>query len=98
MAWVLFFLCAYFGQSPQKPITLEAKADLFERRLQERHDHEGFIRSSELAHPGDLTSASLPPSDNDGLWTSIYVGAAAFRYAVTKQPEARQRARRSTAP
>jgi hypothetical protein len=99
MALLLFLLAACMDQSPRKPenltITLEAKADVFERRLQERHDHEGFIRSSEMTRPGDLTTASLPPSDNDGLWTSIYVAAEAFRYAVTKLPEARQRARRS---
>jgi len=100
MALALVLLVAVsLGHSPQRsesrPMTLEAKADLFERRLQERHDYEGFIRSSELARPGDLASAILPPSDNDGLWTSIYVGAEAFRFAVTKQPEARQRARRS---
>ena len=98
MSFILLF-AALLGQSQQKPehpaTTLAAKADVFERRLQERHDHEGFIRSAELAKPGDVTSVTLPPADNDGLWTSIYVGAEAFRYAVTKLPEARQRARRS---
>ncbi|SRR5579871_170206 len=81
-------------KTPQ-PASLEAKADFFEKRLQQRHDWEGFIRNAELARPGDVASARLPPSDNDGLWTAIYVGAESFRYAVTKSPDARAHARRS---
>jgi hypothetical protein len=33
--------------------------------------------------------------DNDGLWTSIYVASQAFRYAVTKDPEAKRNAWRA---
>ena len=34
-------------------------------------------------------------NDNDGLWTSYYVAAEAFRYAVTGDPQAKINARRS---
>ena len=34
-------------------------------------------------------------SDNDGLWTSLYVAAQSFRYAATGQPNAKKLARRS---
>ena len=34
-------------------------------------------------------------SDNDGLWTAMYVGAMALRYGATKDPEARKHARAS---
>src|SRR5690606_18793250 len=33
--------------------------------------------------------------DNDGLWTSCYLAAACFRYAVTKDPGAREKAVRT---
>lgn len=36
----------------------------------------------------------MAPSDNDGLWTAIYVAAECFRYKVTGQPDARENARR----
>jgi hypothetical protein len=85
---VWFKTAAGFSRVEYRLMTLEQKADYFERRIQERHDHEGFIRSSD--HLGRLA-----PLDNDGLWTAIYIGAEAFRYAVTKSPEARQRAWRS---
>ena len=39
---------------------------------------------------GSLATGSLEDSDNDGLWTSMYLGAEVFRYAVTKSDEALQ--------
>ncbi len=76
-------------------VNLLEKAAFFEERIEKRHDRYGFVASSELTIPGDLTSNRLHPSDNDGLWTAIYVGAEAFRFAVTHDPAARARARRS---
>ncbi len=80
-----------------RPMTLEDKARYFEERIRARHDRYGFVAGSELARPGDLSSNRPYPNDNDGLWTAIYIGAEAFRFAVTKDPEARSRARRSLA-
>src|SRR5690606_22354383 len=34
-------------------------------------------------------------SDNDGLWTAMYVGAQALRYGATKDPAARAAAKKS---
>ncbi|MDP2334841.1 MAG: hypothetical protein Q8N05_00025 [Bacteroidota bacterium] len=42
--------------------------------------------------PGDLSTSTYGPDDNDGLWTSIYLAAECYRYAVTKDPEARKNA------
>jgi hypothetical protein len=44
---------------------------------------------------GDLATGSLEDSDNDGLWTSMYLGAEVFRYAVTKSEDALQNIRES---
>ena len=78
-----------------RPMTLEAKAAEFEKRIQLRHNRNGLVADSELTVPGDLSSNRLVPNDNDGLWTAIYAGAECFRYAVTRSAEARGYARRS---
>ena len=48
-----------------------------------------------LRSPGVLDGALQEISDNDGLWTSLYIGAQSFRYAVTKSPPAHDQAWRS---
>jgi hypothetical protein len=77
------------------PMTLEEKARYFEQRLRARHDRHGYIADSSLRVPGDVSSNQTHTNDNDGLWTAIYVGAQAFRYAVTKDPDAMARGRRA---
>jgi len=68
--------------------TLAKKSDLFEKRLNERHIHHGFVSDCIFKVPGDTTSFYSPSFDNDGLWTSIYLAAESFRYAVTGEQEA----------
>lgn len=75
------------------PMTLEEKAQLFEERIRARHVRHGLTADSRLATPGDLSTSRPVSTDNDGLWTAIYVAAESFRYAVTKSPEAREYAR-----
>lgn len=71
-----------------RPMTLAAKAALFEKRVQERHNRHGLVADSSLQIPGDLTSNRTGTTDNDGLWTALYAAAECFRYSVTKSPEA----------
>jgi hypothetical protein len=78
-----------------RPMTLAEKAELFEERVELRHNRHGLVASSILHSPGDVSSNEMFSSDNDGLWTAIYLGAEAYRYKVTKSPEARARAVRS---
>lgn len=77
------------------PMGLEDKAARFEERVRLRHDRYGLVADSELTTPGDLSTNRLVPSDNDGLWTALYLGAECYRYAVSAAPEARAAARRS---
>ena len=77
------------------PMTLEAKAGLFEQRVEDRHNRHGMVADSILTRPGDLTSNQTASSDNDGLWTAMYGASQCFRYAVTGSSEARERAERS---
>jgi hypothetical protein len=78
-----------------QPMTLEEKARAFEERIEARHVRHGLVADSHLRVAGDLSSNVKRSSDNDGLWTAMYLGAQAYRYAATKAPEARARARRA---
>jgi hypothetical protein len=77
------------------PMRLEEKAAFFEDRIEQRHNRHGMVADSHLARPGDLSSNERVSSDNDGLWTAMYGAAECFRYAVTRSPEALQKAKRS---
>jgi hypothetical protein len=55
----------------------------------------GFIAPNELEIPYDTASFKYGISDNDGMYTSMYGAAQAFRYAVTGEKEAKELAVRS---
>lgn len=76
-------------------MTLEEKAQRYEDLVERRHNRWGMVADSELTRPGELASNRLVSSDNDGLWTAMYGAAECFRYAVTHDRVARERAERS---
>jgi hypothetical protein len=78
-----------------RPMTLAEKARYFEERIEARHLRHGMVSDAGLRIGGDLSTSFTHDNDNDGLWTAIYLGAQSYRYAVTRDPEARARARRS---
>jgi hypothetical protein len=78
-----------------RPLTLADKAEHFERRIAERHKRHHLVADSELTEPGNAATSHQYPNDNDGLWTSIYVAAQAFRYSVTGDRQALDCARKS---
>ena len=71
-----------------RPMTLAGKAAYFEYVQRLRHIRYGFQARTNLRIPGDLSTAYMVDSDNDGLWTSMYLGGELYRYAVTKSDEA----------
>lgn len=79
----------------EERLTLEEKARRFEERIAARHCRHGYVTSCRLQQPGCLDSFIHEASDNDGLWTALYVAAQSFQYAATGDPQARERARRS---
>jgi len=83
------------GQICFKNMTLEDKAMYFEKQVRQRHIRNGFNASLEGMNHGVLSGGYLKDSDNDGLWTSMYLGAEIFRYAATKSDEALQNCRES---
>ena len=72
----------------RQPMTLHEKAMYYEKQVRLRHIRHGFNATMAYMKGGSLATGSLEDSDNDGLWTSMYLGAEVFRYAVTKSPEA----------
>ncbi|MFH1717013.1 MAG: hypothetical protein ABIF19_06655 [Planctomycetota bacterium] len=73
-----------------KTMTLQQKADHFDGLTRERHIRHGLSCSLAMSEPGDLSTGTLVDSDNDGLWTSMYLAGELFRYAVTKSDDALQ--------
>lgn len=78
------------GQICFKKMTLADKAAYFQKQVRQRHIRNGFNSSLDGMKNGDLSTGYLSDSDNDGLWTSMYLGAEIFRYAVTRSEEALQ--------
>ncbi|MES2798345.1 MAG: hypothetical protein V4683_20415 [Bacteroidota bacterium] len=87
---VLILTDAGLGQICFKKMTLHEKALFFEEQVRSRHIRNGFNASLDNMTKGDLSTGYLADSDNDGLWTSMYLGGEIFRYAVTKEKEALQ--------
>ena len=80
----------------EKQTRLAEKAAHYDRITQERHNRHGIICAIDLNTPADPSKGyRYHVSDNDGLWTAMYVGAMALRYGATKDPQAREQARTS---
>src|SRR5262249_39773533 len=80
----------------RKETTLEKKMNQIDATLQRYHVREGLVGGINLTESGNLEGGHRQHSnDNDGLWTCIYIGAEAFRYAATGDATAKQNARRS---
>ncbi len=73
-------------------MTLAEKAEYFQEVQRLRHIRFGFSSETSLATPGDLSTAILHDTDNDGLWTSMYLAGELFRYGATKSEDALQNA------
>jgi hypothetical protein len=82
-----------YARIARMPMTLADKSRAFVDRVQARHVRWGLTADSRLKVPGDLSSNQMISSDNDGLWTAMYVAAECFRSKVTGQADARVNAR-----
>lgn len=76
-------------------INLAQKAEYFEKQVRSRHIRNGFNATLSGMNRGDLSTGYLSDSDNDGLWTSLYLAGQAFRYAATGDLEALENCRES---
>lgn len=71
-----------------EPMTLEKKAAHYQRKIRERHIRFGFCSELRLLRPGDITSAEMIDTDNDGTWSNYYMASQAFRFGATGDVEA----------
>jgi len=86
------------GVSEIKPgrMTLADKADNFYSQLMRRHIRDPWICGVvNLEIPGDTASWHHSDDDNDGEYTGGYLAMESFRYAVTKDEDARIKARKA---
>ncbi|KAA3618919.1 MAG: hypothetical protein DWQ05_06005 [Calditrichaeota bacterium] len=79
----------------RKSLNYEDKAAYFTNQVETRHNRMGFIAQNHLQERYNADSWRYAISDNDGMYTSMYGAAQAFRYAVTGDKEARKLAKRS---
>ncbi|GAB2778253.1 hypothetical protein GCM10027275_22000 [Rhabdobacter roseus] len=92
---VLILTKAGLGQICFKQMTLHDKAVFFDEQVRSRHIRNGFNASLDDMQKGNIATGYLADSDNDGLWTAMYLGGEIFRYAATKDPQALQNCRES---
>ncbi len=85
------------GRISYSPTTLAEKADAYEEAIERYHRRTpyGYVDSATLSRPGDRSEWQNHDSDNDGLWTSMYGASQCFAYAATRDPAAKERARRA---
>lgn len=75
-----------------RPMTLAGKAAHYERKIRQRHMRYGLCSELRLARPGDISSAEMIDTDNDGSWSSYYMASQAFHFAATGDAQARSNA------
>ncbi|GAB2516827.1 hypothetical protein [Spirosoma aerophilum] len=92
---VLVLTTAGIAELATKFMTLHDKAVFYGQQVRSRHIRNGFNASLDGLEKGNLATGYLADSDNDGLWTSMYLAGEIFRYAVTKEKDALQNCRES---
>lgn len=75
--------------------TLLEKAQIIEKRLNERHRRLGLVAECTLDNAENPTSHVISDNDNDGLWTAYHVAAMSLCYAATADEAALQSAKES---
>lgn len=73
-----------------RKVTLADKAAHYESKIRKRHIRFGFSTETRITDPGNLGMNVLVDDDNDGLWTSFYLGSMAFKYATTGDHKAKR--------
>jgi hypothetical protein len=94
---VWFATAGGVGKIEVRMMTLAEKAEHFEKDMDLiRRTPFGYVAEIGLSVPGDKTSeVRHHDSDNDGLWTAMYGAGEAFAYGATKDPKAKERAKKA---
>jgi hypothetical protein len=85
------------GCIERRPMTLAQKAEFYEQEIEKylKRTPFGYVAEAHLRKAADKSSADPQDSDNDGLWTSMYGAGECFAYAATRDPKAKERARKA---
>ncbi|MBK7979156.1 MAG: regulator [Ignavibacteriae bacterium] len=79
-----------------RKMTLEQKEKYFKNITDKRHIREPYlVEKCRFTTPGDTNNYFPKDDDNDGQYTSMYLAMESLRYAVTKDPEAKQNAKKA---
>jgi hypothetical protein len=77
-------------------ITLEQKFDYFYSIMERRHVRPPYlVEKCGFRIPGDTTTWIPRDDDNDGQYTSMYLAMESYRYAVSKNFEAKENAKKA---
>lgn len=80
----------------KRDMTLASKSAFFYDVLMKRHIRAPWIAGqAHLRVPGDTTTWEPEDDDNDGEYTGNYLAMESFRYAATKDPVARENAKKA---
>jgi streptogramin lyase len=80
----------------RKSMTMAEKADYFLNVCLTRHVREpGLVEKCSLRVPGDTSTWEPRDDDNDGQYTAMYLAMESFRYAATKDPQAKANAKKA---
>jgi hypothetical protein len=75
-----------------RQMTLAEKAAFYERKIRQRHIRYGLCSELRLLKPGDITSAEMIDTDNDGSWSAYYMASQAFHFGATGDLQAHSNA------
>ncbi|HPO12525.1 MAG TPA: regulator [Candidatus Hydrogenedentes bacterium] len=80
----------------QRRMTLAEKAEYFQDICMKRHVRKPWlVEKCVLPKAGDVSKWEPMDDDNDGQYTEMYLVMESFRYAATKDPDARENARKA---
>jgi len=80
----------------KRDMTLASKSAFFYDVLMKRHIRAPWIAGqAHLRIPGDTTTWEPEDDDNDGEYTGNYLAMESFRYAATKDPVAKENAKKA---
>lgn len=94
-AW--FATATGIGCIERQPMTLAEKAEFYEQEIERyvKRTPYGYVAEAPLRQAGDKKTADPQDSDNDGLWTAMYGAGECFAYGATKDPKAKEHAKKA---
>lgn len=88
MASILIATDEGLTQLITEKMTLKQKANYYDKQVRARHIRSGLNATLRGMEGGDLSTGYMSDSDNDGLWTAMYLAAEALRFAVEQDSAA----------